>query len=861
MIRVLGVVGLDDDEAEARLGTGKARELLAYLVARGGQPVCTGDVIRALWGESPPPTAATIVHGAVRRIRGSLGVDAVEHTEGGYRLVVPRADVDLWVIEDLLEAGEVIEARRRWREPAFGPYHERPWAQAVLHGAVQVVQTAPRLDDQRVRRRLSVARLVGRRRELAIIERSLRRSRLVTIVGLGGVGKTRLALEVLRQGVDEDLHVDLSAAVGPAARRVVAGLGQPSSGDVAADLQAAAAYIGRRPVVLLLDGCEHDIEGAAQVVELLLATCPELRVLATSRQPLGVPGEHLAPLLPFTDPGDPRGDAVELLLDRASDVGFDVTAEDRQRAAVICARSAGVPLAIELGVNELVVARAATARGLPAPTPEQAVRGLVAAAVDALSAPTAVAARRAALLVGGFTAELLGAVRMPGGSAMAIVQELVASGLVVAETSGTARRFRFLDRAREELQTRTTAADFSAVLDALLGQMTAVRPDLTQPPAVADLALAVPELGNVDGILERLRAAGRSRDALRLAVAAAHTWMEDGHWERGAGLLCETRVAATAATPLERAAAVRAEALVMGTFDRLRRILPELRSAAALAQTQGDLALEGHLRLQAANASGYAGEVREAQGHAARLREVATAIGTDYVQAGPASLDAAEHLLFGRHPKARDGFDAVAQQLGDIGAFSDAARMHRMASLASRSMGDVPGALERLRVAEQLATSGLARGTLATIRSDVADLCFQQRSPDAPEALQSALVTALAIGNVRAAAILRTRLGVLHRDAPTVAQGALDLWGADRHWCAAAIAQLLDLLPRGHELHALAPDVVRAMAESWGGLLDPDERALVDAVAARATGAPPAAWEDELPAMLRQLTAPTTARV
>src|SRR5690606_14306543 len=115
--------------------------------------------------------------------------------------------------------------------------------------------------------------------------------------------------------------------------------------------------------------------GAALAVESLLAACPNLRIVATSQVPLGVPGEHVVPLLPFSAPGDARGDAVQLLLDRAQSMGLAVTPEDRARAAQICARAAGVPLAIELGVTDLLLAPARSEPADPPPgaSPEQAV--------------------------------------------------------------------------------------------------------------------------------------------------------------------------------------------------------------------------------------------------------------------------------------------------------------------------------------------------------------------------------------------------------------------------------------------------------------------------------------------------------
>ena len=591
-IRVLGRVMVEDPDADRLLGRGQARELLGYLVAQRRRPATTDDVVGALWGGDPPATAPTIVHGLVRRLRAALGAESVTHDPRGYRLGPHVHDVDLWEVQDLIGAGALADARARWREPVFGAYAERPWARKASEITRPVIE--PDHDALlRPRRHVPVRRLVGRRRELATVEAGLRRSRIVTLVGLGGVGKTRLALEVARATESRVTHIDVSAAVGPVACRVATELGQATSGDALTDLRVAASMIGEDRRLLLIDGCDQDLAGTAMVVEHLVATCPQVSVLATSRVALGIPGEHIVPLLPFADADDPRGDAVELLLDRVRSMGWEPELADRAMAAEISRRAAGVPLAIELGAIELLLP--ARPRGddqeAVSTTPDSAVSAAVECAIAQLSDATRTTAGRAARLVAGFTTDLAPELAPKGSSSAAVLQELVTGGLVAIETSGTSRRIRFLDRVRAALLAATDGdptADH-VVTNAMLDILRAVQPDLVAPRVVAALGRAVDELANVDGLLDQMEATHRPADRLALAVAAAGTWAEDGRWTSGPRHIESALRACDDIDPLVRAEAVRAWTVALGTYDGARRLLPELHQAADAAAEAGEL--------------------------------------------------------------------------------------------------------------------------------------------------------------------------------------------------------------------------------------------------------------------------------
>ncbi|MFB4293377.1 BTAD domain-containing putative transcriptional regulator [Nonomuraea sp. ATR24] len=190
---------------------------------------------------------------------------------------------------------------------------------------------------------------VGRERDVAAVRSLLGGARLVTLLGPGGAGKTRLAVEVARPYGDVCLAALAPVAGGGAIpRTVLAALGVRENGLLgpvrpggAADETRLVQVIGERALLLVLDNCEHLVGEAAALAERLLAACPGLRVLATSREPLNVTGEHLWPVRPLAP-----DDAVRLFADRASAVRPGFAAGEA--VARICATLDGLPLAIEL---------------------------------------------------------------------------------------------------------------------------------------------------------------------------------------------------------------------------------------------------------------------------------------------------------------------------------------------------------------------------------------------------------------------------------------------------------------------------------------------------------------------------------
>jgi predicted ATPase/class 3 adenylate cyclase len=202
---------------------------------------------------------------------------------------------------------------------------------------------------------------IGRKQELNAVRDALARARLVTLTGAGGAGKTRLALQVaadqIEQHPDGVWLVDLAGLADPGlvTQAVLTALHVPEPAGRPA-LDVLTSYLGSRDVLVVLDNCEHLIGAAAEVVDRVLRAAPKARFIATSREPLNVPGEvsWRVPSLSLPDdgsaPGEDGSEAVALFVERAraADPTFELTPEREEVVASITRRLDGLPLAIEL---------------------------------------------------------------------------------------------------------------------------------------------------------------------------------------------------------------------------------------------------------------------------------------------------------------------------------------------------------------------------------------------------------------------------------------------------------------------------------------------------------------------------------
>jgi predicted ATPase/DNA-binding SARP family transcriptional activator len=356
---------------------------------------------------------------------------------------------------------------------------------AVLRGDLRMAARPARRGSLRA----PLTSFVGRDTERARLDRQLAGSRLVTLVGPGGVGKTRLAATVgggwARSSPGGVWLAGLDAATpaaGVAPAVLAAVTGQPSS-PPCEPLARLVELLGNGPALLVLDNCEHLPQATAEFADELLGSCPELRILATSREPLGLIGETLCTVPPLDAPPPGataaealRYPAVRLFADRAAAVrdGFEVDARTVARVVEICRRLDGLPLAIELAaarLRTLPLARIVAglddrfrllSRGSPAAAPRHRSLGAaVAWSWDLLGREELILARRLAVFPDGFTARAAEEVCAGGLLAAPAVADLLdrlAGRSLLQVDDGDLPRYRMLETVRAYAWERLCAA-------------------------------------------------------------------------------------------------------------------------------------------------------------------------------------------------------------------------------------------------------------------------------------------------------------------------------------------------------------------------------------------------------------------
>jgi predicted ATPase len=355
--------------------------VLFRLAVDAGTSVSYRAIAEDIWGLDSPENTKAALQSIVSRLRSQLPPDSIELAPGGYRLSVARSDVDALEFSDRVGAAEASDAPAQMASDALALWSGEPWIPSdnfdwFLRDLVRDHAKAIELGGSTARARMAsdlpaqLTGIVGREVELELIADQLLANRLVTIIGTGGAGKTRLALEAASArrtallvelapvGPSEILAAVLTAT-GREIRTVDAGTESANTRDRVLDALAG------REILLVLDNCEHVIDSAAEVAQDLLSSLPQLRILATSREPLGVPGEAFVDLGSLAHPAEAQIGtlspaelamyaALELFCQRvASARGTGLSDDELPAAAHICARLDGLPLAIELAAAKL----------------------------------------------------------------------------------------------------------------------------------------------------------------------------------------------------------------------------------------------------------------------------------------------------------------------------------------------------------------------------------------------------------------------------------------------------------------------------------------------------------------------------
>jgi predicted ATPase len=432
---------------------------------------------------------------------------------------------------------------------------------------------------------LQLTSFIGRDRELREVTGLAGRHRLLTLTGPGGCGKTRLALEaatlLLPKFADGAWLVELAGLSDGAlvAHAVAASLGVESRSSRPSQ-DAIAAHIADRAMLLVLDNCEHLVSASARLVEALLVACPQLRILATSREPLHAAGE-----VDWRVPSLSPAAAVKLFAERAASVSsrFVASQENADAVSDICCRLDGMPLAIELAAARVgVLAPAQIAERLQhslsllaatrrtALTRQQTLTATIDWSHDLLDDPERKLFRRLGAFAGTFD---LAAVEFVCDGELDVLAALVDKSLVTVEEHGGVARYLLLDTVRHYAREKLVAAGERAELEErhrrhYVTLAEALEPELADPTVRQRLAL------EADEMRWALRSALRSdpATAIRLAVALWRYWHDRGDLTEGSRWLDEALEAAPQATPARAAALHGRSVLALRTSDHERAL-------------------------------------------------------------------------------------------------------------------------------------------------------------------------------------------------------------------------------------------------------------------------------------------------
>jgi len=743
------------DAAGARLAARFAELAEAVVVGEGGRVVeIRGDEVLAVFGSARAALLAAA--GLLTRcaqeatpdlpLRAGVGLDVGEPVTvpGGYRGEVINTAARLCAQAgpgEVLASEAVVGLARRVEGLAYAERGAltlrglsrpvRAWLVRAGEkepgpaGAITAPASVPTPPPAAPRHNLPVAlsSFIGRERERERVGELLAAYRLVTLVGTGGVGKTRLALAVaedrLASNPDGVWLVELAPLADPAlvptALAQVLGLREEAGRPI---LETLSNYLKEKSLLLVLDNCEHLVAACAALASALLRACPDLRILATSREALAVAGEHRyrAPSLSVPDPRhlpppELAGsyEAVRLFVERAAERrdDFTLTPGNARVVAEVCARLDGVPLAIELAaarVGSLSVESIAarlddrfkllTGGGRDLPNRQRTLRAALDWSWDLLAEGEQALLARLAVFAGGWTLDAAEAVcagdDLEAWAVLDALDALVSKSLVQADESGEeAGRYRLLETIRQYATERLGERGEAAAmryrhLAWCLDLAEQAFEPLMGPDQAAWLVRLETEHDNLRAALAWARERGAVELGVRLAGPLWRFWWLHGHLSEGRAWLEAALSAGEGSDPGARGTALNGAGILaryQGAYERATALHEE---ALAIHRSIEDTA-------GIANTLNNLGMVAYQQGEYER-----------------ATLLHEEALTLRRALEDRRGIAFSLNNLGLVaearGEYARAATMHEEALALQRALGNTSG------IAASLGNRGIVAG-------------------------------------------------------------------------------------------------------------------------------------------------------
>jgi len=479
---------------------------------------------------------------------------------------------------------------------------------------------------------------VGREKELADVKRLLSDTHMLTLIGPGGTGKTRLSIrsarDVLNQYPDGVWLIDLAPVLDPnlvpRTTAITIGLREEPQRPV---IDMLCDYLSAKKIMIILDNCEHLVDACAQMAEHILKTAGDVRILASSREALGVAGEvtYRVPSLALPDKDHlpsldslNQFEAVKLFIDRATSAlpSFAVTNENAPSLAQICFRLDGIPLAIELAAAKVRVLsleqiakrlddrfRLLTGGRRTALERHQTLRAAVDWSYNLLPPEEQTLFRRLSVFVGGWTLEAVesacadesGSGVVGGEDILNLIEQLINKSLVSTEEEHGESRYRMLETMRQYASEKLVESGESDTfhdrhLMFFMELAESAEPHLRRPEQLGWLDLLDSEIENLRAALDWSLDIASSVPGLRLAGALGPFWEIRAHWIEGIhwlDSLLQKQGTAESADELEaRGKALLRIVELMENTDDTERMLPAAEEAFKIYENRSDSRLK-----------------------------------------------------------------------------------------------------------------------------------------------------------------------------------------------------------------------------------------------------------------------------